>query len=49
MRRSKTIANLGVQIGKSGTTNGGLVEENYVKFHLALTFNDKWFKKRKID
>ena len=49
MRRSNTIANLGVQVGKSGTTSGGLIEENYIKFHVAFTFNDKWFKRRKID
>lgn len=49
MRRSNTTANIGVQIGKRGTTDAGLIEENYIKFHLAFTFNDKWFKKRKID
>ena len=49
MRRSNTIANLGIQIGKTGTTNGGLIEENYIKLNVAFTFNDKWFKKRKID
>ncbi len=49
MRRSNTTANLGIQIGKAGTTNGGLIEENYIKLNVAFTFNDKWFKKRKID
>ena len=49
MRRSNAVANLGIRIGKAGTTNAGLIEENYIKFHLAFTFNDKWFKKRKID
>ena len=49
MRRSNTVANLGVQVGKTGTTSGGLIEESYIKLHLAFTFNDKWFKKRKID
>ena len=49
MRRSNTIANLGIQVGKTGTTNGGLIEQNYIKLHAAFTFNDKWFKKRKID
>lgn len=49
MKRSKTIANIGVQVGRSGTTSEGLIEENYIKFHLAFTFNDKWFKRRKID
>ena len=49
MKRSNTTANIGIQIGKMGTTNDGLIEENYIKFHLAFTFNDKWFKQRKID
>lgn len=49
MIRSNTIANLGIQVGKTGTTNDGLIEENYIKLHVAFTFNDKWFKKRKID
>ena len=49
MRRSNTIANLGIQIGKMGTTDGGLIEEKYIKLNVAFTFNDKWFKKRKID
>jgi hypothetical protein len=49
MNRSKTTANIGVQLGKRGTIDSGLVEENYIKFHIAFTFNDKWFTKRKID
>ena len=49
MKRSKTTANIGVQLGKRGTIEKGLVEEKYIKFHLAFTFNDKWFTKRKID
>ena len=49
MRRSNTTANIGIQIGKMGTTNNNLIEENYIKFNLAFTFNDKWFKQRKID
>lgn len=49
MKRSKTTANIGVQLGKRGTIDRGLVEEKYVMFHVAFTFNDKWFTKRKID
>jgi hypothetical protein len=49
MKRSKTTANFGVQFGKRGTRDAGLVEEKYIKFHVAFTFNDKWFTKRKID
>lgn len=49
MRRSNTTANVGIQIGKMGTTNNDLIEEKYIKLNLAFTFNDKWFKQRKID
>ena len=49
LKRSNTIANIGVQFGKRGTVQNNLVEEKYIKFHLAFTFNDKWFTKRKID
>jgi len=49
IKRSKTTANLGLQFGKRGTMDSGLIEEKYIKFHVAFTFNDKWFTKRKID
>jgi len=49
IKRSKTTANLGIQFGKRGTRDGGLIEEKYIKLHVAFTFNDKWFSKRKID
>lgn len=49
MKRSKTTANIGMQFGRRGTLEKGLVEEKYIKFQLAFTFNDKWFTKRKID
>ena len=49
MRRSNTTANIGIKLGKTGTTKDGLIEENYIKLNLAFTFNDKWFKQRKID
>jgi hypothetical protein len=41
--------NLGVEYGKKGTTDNGLLEEKYVNFRLSLSLNDLWFKKRKID
>ncbi len=49
LKRSNTITNIGLQFGKRGTTENNLVEEKYIKFHLAFTFNDRWFTKRKID
>ncbi|GAA4899721.1 membrane protein [Flaviramulus aquimarinus] len=42
-------ANLGFEIGKRGTTNSNLVQENFVNFQLSLSLNDRWFNKRKYD
>lgn len=42
-------ANLGFEIGKRGTTKANLVEENFIKFQLSLSLNDRWFEKRKFN
>ena len=42
-------ANLGFEIGKRGTKAANLVEENFVKFQLSLSLNDRWFEKRKFN
>ena len=49
MRRTKTTANIGVQMGRRGTKENNLVKEEYIKFLATFTFNDKWFTKRKIE
>ena len=41
--------NLGLEFGKKGTTNAGLIEENYSNISFAFSFNDKWFQRRKYD
>lgn len=41
--------NIGLELGKKGTTNAGLVQENYANISIGLSFNDKWFQKRKFD
>ncbi len=41
--------NLGVEIGKRGTTNNNLIQENFVNFQLSLSLNDRWFERRKYD
>lgn len=42
-------ANIGVEVGKRGTTNSNLIQENFVNFQLSLSLNDRWFNKRKFD
>jgi len=41
--------NLGIEYGKRGTRDAGLVEENYLNFSVGLSFNDRWFVRRKYD
>ncbi len=47
--RSYSNVNLGFEIGKRGTTEGLLVEENYFKINIGLSLNDQWFRKAKIN
>jgi hypothetical protein len=46
---SFSSVNLGFEYGKRGTTNSGLIEENYTNVFISLTLNDKWFVKRKYE
>ena len=41
--------NIGLEYGKRGATIAGLVEENYTNISIGLSFNDRWFIKRKYD
>jgi len=42
-------ANLGFEIGKRGTTNSNLIQENFINFQISLSLNDRWFQKRKYE
>ena len=41
--------NLGVELGKRGSTEQNLLEEKYFNFRLSLSLNDKWFRKRTLN
>jgi hypothetical protein len=41
-------ANLGFEVGKRGTTNNNLIEENFINFQISLSLNDRWFQKRRF-
>ena len=52
--RSLSRINLGVELGKLGTLEDGLIEEKYFKFLIGFSLApdsryDRWFKKRKYD
>lgn len=40
--------NLGIELGRKGTTLNQLIREDYFIFRVGFSLNDKWFKKRKI-
>jgi hypothetical protein len=37
--------NIGAEYGTRGTTNNGLVKEDYFSINIGVIFNDKWFRK----
>ena len=42
-------ANLGIELGRRGTKDAGLIQENFLRLSIGLSLNDKWFTKRKFD
>jgi hypothetical protein len=48
-KRSPDRVHFAVDLGRRGTQTNGLVRENFFKFSLGISLNDKWFVKRKYD
>lgn len=44
-----SFINLGVAVGKMGTTENNLLSETYVRFMVGVSLNSVWFIKPKID
>ncbi|MCM4160986.1 hypothetical protein DHB64_13890 [Antarcticibacterium sp. W02-3] len=42
-------ANLGFEYGQRGTTNSGLIKENFFKLSLSLSLSERWFLQRRFD
>lgn len=47
--RSFSNLNVGFELGRRGTTSADLLEESYFKINIGMSFNDQWFRKRKIN
>jgi len=41
--------NIGLEYGQRGTKSAGLIRENYFNFSIGMSFNDKWFTKRRFE
>lgn len=47
--RTFSNVNLGLEYGQRGTTNAGLIKENFFTVFISLSLNDKWFIKRRFE
>ncbi len=44
-----STVDLGVRIGQRGIVSQNSLQENYFRIYFGITFNDRWFIKRKFD
>lgn len=49
LRRTRSSFNISVELGRKGTLNNGLVQEDYGIINFGFTFYDFWFLKQKIN
>lgn len=49
MAKSRSKINLGIELQKRGTTENGLVQENYFRVYVGISFADKWFYRYRYD
>ena len=47
--RNYSSFSLAFQLGQRGTTDHNLIKENYFRVNLGVTFNDRWFVRRRFD
>ena len=36
---------LGIELGRKGTLQNNLIQQNFVNFKIGINFSDKWFRK----
>jgi hypothetical protein len=49
LKTNKTTLNLGVELGRRGTTENNLVLENFSRVNFGITVSEPWFYKRKYN
>lgn len=47
VKKSKSMINLSATFGKRGTTNNGLIQENFFRFTIGVNVFENWFYKSK--
>lgn len=49
IRRTRSVINLGFELGRRGTVVNGLIQENYFNVHMGITLYEWWFFKRRYN
>lgn len=45
-RIQRSMIQLGIEAGRSGTTANNLIQQDYIRFHIGIVLNEFWFFKR---
>jgi len=49
VRGSRSKINLGIEAGRRGTLENGLIQENYINFYFGVSISELWFLKRRYN
>jgi hypothetical protein len=49
LRKTKSTFNVAAEFGRRGTTNNGLIQDNFVRLSIGVAFVERWFLQRKYD
>jgi hypothetical protein len=49
IRGSRSMVNIGCEIGRRGTTENGLIREDYVNIYFGISIYETWFFKRRYN
>jgi hypothetical protein len=49
LRKTKSTFNLAAEFGRRGTSNNGLIQDNFVRLSFGVSFVERWFLQRKYD
>jgi hypothetical protein len=47
LKKSRTMIDLGVEVGRRGTTDNSLIQENFVNISFGVSIFEQWFQKRR--
>jgi hypothetical protein len=49
MKKSRSTLNIAVELGTQGTTDNGLIKENYMRITIGTSLQERWFLQRRFN